>query len=200
MTTPAPPTRTLAERRREFVAHLHSLHSGLSSPNPRRVAECRQVLARLRRTFAGPRQQAEAYEVVFAHDPPESEQEVWLLVAGLFALHPQPRRRSREARSLGSSMGTLEQLRGSSTGRRFTQLLVVDKPALHHYLRQTIRLLVTENVPVDYDQLLDDLIVLLSDRYREDEAHRVRLRWARDYHRRPAARPTEDSEQTSPTP
>lgn len=190
MTTP------IVARRRAFTNYLYRLHSGLSSPIPQHVSESRQALARLRRGFSGPRQQAEAYNIVFAHDPPESEQEVWLLVAGLFALHPQPR---RHARSLGASMGKLATLRGSSVTRRFTQLLARDRDALAHQLRQTIRLLDTENVPVDYDQLLDDLVVLLGDRYRDDDAQRIRLRWAREYHRPAPRESIEDSDATADT-
>lgn len=190
MTTP------IVARRRAFTTYLYRLHSGLSSPIPQRVSESRQALARLRRSFSGPRQQAEAYDIVFAHDPPESEQEVWLLVAGLFALHPQPRRHSR---SLGASMGKLATLRGASVTRRFTQLLARDRDALAHQLRQTIRLLDSENVPVDYDQLLDDLAVLLGDRYRDDAAQRIRLRWAREYHRPAPRESTEDSEAPADT-
>ncbi|KOV83198.1 hypothetical protein ADL03_21265 [Nocardia sp. NRRL S-836] len=169
------------------------MHSGLSSGRAERVSQARQVLARLRRSFSGPRQQAEAYDIVFAHNPPESEQEVWLLVAGLFALHPQPRRNTR---SLGASMGKLATQRGASVNRRFTQLLARDRAALAHQLRQTIRLLDSEDVPVDYDELLTDLVTLLGDRYRDDEAQRIRLRWAREFHYRPAPREsTEDHDQ-----
>ncbi|WP_394614507.1 type I-E CRISPR-associated protein Cse2/CasB [Lentzea sp. JNUCC 0626] len=184
-------TTSIVERRQAFTADLYRLNSALASPVPHRVSEARQVLARLRRSFAGPRQQAEAYDFIFAHNPPEAEQEIWLLTAGLFALHPQPRRNTR---SLGASMGGLVSVRGESVTRRFTQLIARDRTALAHQLRQVIRLLNSEKVPVDYDQLLGDLVVLLGDRYRGDEAQRIRLRWAREFHYRPGAREsTEDS-------
>lgn len=175
-------TRTLHERRGKFTAYLYDLHRQANSNDPRRAAEARQALARLRRAFSGPRHQAEAYEYVFRHDPPVSEQETWLLIAGLFALHPQPRRQAHR-RSLGGSMGELEALRGGAASRRFTQLLARDRDSLPHHLRQTIRLLVSHDISVDFDQLLDDLVVLLGDRYRGSEAHSVRLRWAREFHR-----------------
>jgi CRISPR system Cascade subunit CasB len=187
-------TSSIIERRQAFTAHLYRLNSALSSPLPHRVAEARQVLARLRRSFAGARQQAEAYDIIFAHNPPEAEQEIWLLIAGLFALHPQPRRNTR---SLGASMGKLASVRGESVARRFTQLIARDRAALAHQLRQVIRLLDTENVPVDYDQLLGDLVVLLGDRYRGDEAQRIRLRWAREFHYRPGARESTKDSSTS---
>jgi len=182
VTVEALPSDSLAERRRAFVSYLYGLRTGLESTNPRRAAESRQALARLRRSFAGPRQEAEAYDVVFAHDPPQAEQEVWLLVAGLFALHPQPHPRKLARRSLGAAMGILVQRRGESVNRRFVQLVSVDPNGLPHYLRQAVQLLRAESVPVDYDQLLNDLLVLLRDSSRDDAAYRVRLSWARDFH------------------
>ncbi|MFC0107856.1 type I-E CRISPR-associated protein Cse2/CasB [Kibdelosporangium aridum] len=182
--TTAPGAASITERRAAFINHLYGLHHALSSPIPQRVSDARRILARLRRSITGPRQQAEAYDVVFAFDPPMSEQDTWLLVAGLFAVNPQPRSRTAGPRTLGASMRRLTELRGSSADRRFIQLLSVERTALPHYLRQTVRLLSTENVPLDYRQLLDDLVTLLDARRSEDEAHRVRLNWARDFHRR----------------
>jgi CRISPR system Cascade subunit CasB len=178
------PPDALAQRRHVFVTYLYGLCAGLDSTNPRRAAESRQVLARLRRSFAGPRQEAEAYDVVFAHDPPQAEQEVWLLVAGLFALHPL-RRPSGPQRSLGAAMSVLAQRRGESANRRFVQLVSVDRHSLPHYLRQAVQLLRTESVPLDYEKLLTDLVRFLSDNSRDDDAYRVRLNWARDFHIRP---------------
>lgn len=187
MTIEALPSDALAQRRRAFVDYLYGLRTGLDSTNPHRAAESRQALARLRRSFAGPRQEAEAYDVVFAHNPPQAEQEVWLLVAGLFALHPLPRPRGAR-RSLGAAMSVLVQRRGESVNRRFVQLVSVDKNGLPHYLRQTVQLLRTESVPLDYDQLLTDLVLVLRDNSRDDAAYRIRLGWARDFHIRPTPR------------
>ncbi|MCX9191432.1 type I-E CRISPR-associated protein Cse2/CasB [Carbonactinospora thermoautotrophica] len=180
------------DKRTAFVTTLYELYQGLD--HPRRAAESRRVLARLRRSFAGARQEAEAYDVVFRHDPPEREQEMWLLVAGLFALHPQPSGNGRD--TLGKAMRHLalppgERTRKASVNRRFTQLLAVDRDALPHYLRQAVQLLRAENVPLDYARLLDDLVDLLAGD--EDAAHRVRLAWARDYHRPEQARQADDT-------
>lgn len=183
-------TTTLQDRRRAFVDSLYHLQSGLSSSNTHQASASRQALARLRRTFTGSRQQVEAYEYVFAHDPPEREQDVWLLVAGLFALHPQARPRTRFRRSVGASMGELNATRPTAE-RHFTQLLAREPDALPHHLRQAVRLLATHAVPVDYTQLLDDLVILLG-APSSDMAHRTRLRWAREFHRprRPATTDT----------
>jgi CRISPR system Cascade subunit CasB len=168
------------ERRAKFIKHLHGLHHGASSGIPSWQATCRATLARLRRSLAGPAQQAGAYDVVFPYEPPTAEQEVWLLLAGLFALHPQPARR-RET-SLGSSLKALAKLRETSASRRFEQLLARDRDALPHHLRQLIRLLADEDIPINYSVLLDDLIELMGDNHREQTAQLVRLRWARDFH------------------
>ncbi|MFD1146007.1 type I-E CRISPR-associated protein Cse2/CasB [Saccharothrix hoggarensis] len=194
-------TDTLTQRRRTFVNYLHGLHYWASSDNPKRAGEARQALARLRRIFSGSRQQADAYEYVFPHDPPHDEQDTWLLVAGLFALHPQ-RRRAKDARrrSLGASMGELEAARGPAVTRRFTQLLARDRDALPHNLRQTVRLLSSHDIRVDFDQLLDDLVVLLGDDDQADQAHRVRLRWAGEFHRPPTTNTPQDKRTSADEP
>lgn len=178
---PAEPD-TPRQRRRLFVDSLYRCHAALGGER-RRAAEARRVLARLRRSFAGPRQEAEAYDVVFQYNPPESEQEIWLLLAGLFALHPQPRPSGDKRGSLGSAMRELAKRRGTSADRRFQQLLAADRNALPHYLRQAVQLLRTDNVALDYDRLLEDLITVLGPQSRDIDGRRTRLRWARDYHR-----------------
>jgi CRISPR system Cascade subunit CasB len=172
------PIRSLDERRRNFVQELYRLHRALTSQNPRLSGEARRTLARLRRSFNGPRQEAEAYDIVFPHDPPQREQELWLLVAGLFALHPHGD--TAKGRTVGGAMRLLADGRVSAQ-RRFTQLLSVDPRHLPHYLRQMIQLLRSGDVAVDYHRLLADLVLIDSSR---EAAHKVRLRWARDYHRR----------------
>ncbi|MFD9734626.1 type I-E CRISPR-associated protein Cse2/CasB [Umezawaea sp. NPDC059074] len=183
----------LAQRRDAFIDQLHKLHHGASSGIAKHQSDCRAQLARLRRSLNGPQYQVDAYEFLFKQNPPETEQETWLLVAGLFATHPQPGRSGR--RSLGTSMRDLRAKRTDSATRRFQQLLGRDRRALPHHLRQTIRLLASDSIPVNYGQLLDDLVVLLGERYREPEAHRVRLKWARDFHL-PDIKPTKAATST----
>ncbi|MEV4757553.1 type I-E CRISPR-associated protein Cse2/CasB [Micromonospora sp. NPDC049559] len=165
------------QRRRAFVQQLYRLHRALTSENPRLSGEARRTLARLRRSFAGPRQEAEAYEFVFPHDPPEREQKLWLLVAGLFALHPHGD--TGTGRSVGTAMRMLADERVSAQ-RRFTQLVSVDPDHLPYYLRQMIQLLRSDDVAIDYHRLLSDLVRMHSGR---EAAQEVRLRWARDYYR-----------------
>ncbi|MEV6813098.1 type I-E CRISPR-associated protein Cse2/CasB [Micromonospora sp. NPDC051296] len=168
---------TVDQRREAFVRGLYALHYAADSGSPRRSADARRTLARLRRSFTGGRQEAEAYDIVFPYEPPEREQQHWLLVAGLFALHPHGK--TTRGRSLGNAMRDLVEKRPSAA-RRFTQLLSVDVPALPHYLRQAIQLLRAEDVALDYHRLLTDMVDMQES---AEQAHRVRLRWARDYHR-----------------
>ncbi|GAB1819617.1 type I-E CRISPR-associated protein Cse2/CasB [Herbidospora sp. RD11066] len=180
------------ERRRRFVGHLYGLHTKLEVGNAHQVSEARRTLARLRRSLGGLRYEADAYAIVFPFDPPPSEQKAWILIAGLFALHPQPRPRNASGngfRSLGTSMRDLVAERASAE-RRFVQLLAVDQASLPHYLRQAVQLLSTDSIPLDYGRLLDDLVTLLREHADPERVHRIRLNWARDFHRpRPARSP-----------
>ena len=168
---------TVDQRRDAFVGSLYALHYAVTSGNPSRSGEARRTLARLRRSFVGGRQEAEAYDVVFPHQPPESEQKLWLLVAGLFALHPQGN--NARHRSLGAAMRDMVAARPSAA-RRFTQLLSVEPAALPHYLRQAIQLLRAGEIAIDYRLLLTHLVDM---QVSAEAAHKVRLRWAQDYHR-----------------
>lgn len=179
------------QRRGRFITHLYNLHSKLESGSAHQVAEARRTLAQLRRSLSGPQAAAEAYATVFPFDPPHAEQHAWILVAGLFALHPQPRPRpdsSRQSRSLGSSMRVLADKR-PSTERRFNQLLAVDPASMPYYLRQAIRLLAAENIALDYYRLLEDLVTIMDSRADPERMHRVRLYWASDYHRPQSSTP-----------
>lgn len=169
-------------RRHNFVDSLYRLGYGLDSANAAVASRSRRVLAELRRSMTGGRYQYDAYQYLVDHDPPESEQDAWLLVASLFALHPAACPASNRA-TLATAMGRLARQRGPAVTRRFTQLLGQDATTLSHHLRQCVRLLATGSTAVNYETLLDDLVVLTNSRSDPDEAHRVRLRWTRDYHK-----------------
>ncbi|MFF0146544.1 CRISPR system Cascade subunit CasB [Amycolatopsis sulphurea] len=171
-------TVPLDERRAAFVKSLYGLQAGLDSRNTALRAACRRTLAGLRRGLTG-QPGIGAQDIVFRHDPPEGELDAWLLVAGLFATHPNG---VGGRRSLGASMFALREKRKDSATRRFEQLLLRDRGGLPHHLRQVIRLLASDGIAVNYAGLLDDLVILLGDGYRGESAHRVRLRWARDFH------------------
>lgn len=186
------------DRRCDFVHHLYGLYQALNQDSPARP-KARQELARLRRSFAGPRHEAEAYGIVFRFDPPSTEQKAWLLAAGLFALHPQPPNAS--GRSIGGAMRLLSGPDGdpardghrASVRRRFEQLLSVDRQHLPYYLRQAVTLLRAGDITFDFYTLLDDLVVLLNSEFTADAAHAVRLRWARDFFRQPGGQKNPDT-------
>lgn len=170
----------VAERRRAYVRALYRLYHALDREPPV-ASRARQNLARLRRGFAGSRQEIEAYGVVLSFDPPVKEQEIWLLLGGLFALHPHAN--TAHGRSMGGAMRQLLDGRGVAVQRRLEQLLSVDRTALPHYLRQATTLLRAGEVGIDYHRLLDDLLVLVQPDSDADAVHAVRLQWARDFHR-----------------
>jgi len=172
-----------------FIGILLGLRQAADSANRSVAARARQDLARLRHSLLDGRQ-TEAYGVVFAKDLPASEtdQRVWVLVGGLFALNPDGTWHNGHSRSIGASMGALaRQGNSAAVERRFTQLLGRDPGSLPHQLRQVVRLLGDRGVAVHHGQLLSDLRHLLGPDPRGDEAARVRLTWARDYHRPPLA-------------
>ncbi|MFI7696736.1 type I-E CRISPR-associated protein Cse2/CasB [Nonomuraea sp. NPDC049655] len=185
-------------RRDAYITYLCGLENALRSDDRRRVSEARRVLARLRQSFVEGRQY-QAYEIVFQNDPPQgdgSEPETWLLVGGLFSLHPLNWRSGGGARSFGASLGSLQKKLGSPVvDRRLTQLLAKDKQTLPHYLRQTIRLLSAHDIPVRYERLLSDLLVLLGRDHRGDRASRVRLTWAQEYYTLASAKPAKGQDQ-----
>ncbi|MFM9538605.1 type I-E CRISPR-associated protein Cse2/CasB [Streptomyces turgidiscabies] len=196
----------IRQRRSDFVTYLYRLHRDMSADNKHAAAQARQSMALLRRCFTGARQEADAYDIVFDFNPPEAEQHIWLLTAGLFALHPQTRPQEHDRKtSLGAAMGRLGRERGDSVKRRFTQLVSVEAQAMPHYLRQALQLLRTESMPLDFYRLLDELTELLVDDPRSlnaDRRQRIRLTWARDYHRasRPASNGPDETDAASTTP
>lgn len=171
-------------RRRAYVAYLCGLESALRSNDRRRAAAARRTLAHLRYSFVDGRRY-QAYEAVFQRGQPQDseEAEIWLLVGGLFALHPLNWKNDNGPHSLGASLGRLrKKLDSPAVDRRLTVLLAKDRHSLPHHLRQAVRLLSAHDVPVNYRQLLEDLVVLLGKYHRGDRASAVRLRWAQEYY------------------
>jgi CRISPR system Cascade subunit CasB len=96
------------------------------------------------------------------------------VVGGLFAYHPD--HNQEEHYTLGKAFGKLRGESGSMD-QRFMALLATSSDALAKPLFQTISLLKTKGISVNYLRLLDDLC-----HWHHDE-NRIQKRWARDYFR-----------------
>lgn len=176
--------------RAAFITHLYELGDALERDG-HDTAQARRVLAQLRRSLTHGYQPA-AWQLVIEHSPPESEEQAWLLVAGLFATHPSPLTPRSDRLSLGAAL----QATGdhSATERRLQQLISVGPDSIDHYVRQALHVARAHNAPVDYLGLLNELIVLRAEPLNSQRSHRVRMQWARDFHRARAAadRPRND--------
>jgi CRISPR system Cascade subunit CasB len=129
-----------------FVAHLASL--------ARR--EDRGGLAALRKGLAAPPGTEPAcYPYVFPFIPPDLapwKERVAFTIASLFALHPE----STDRGNLGTSFRQIESP-SESTERRFVALLNAHPDDLPDHLRQAISLLRSNDVRVNWLQLLRDI-------------------------------------------
>lgn len=155
----------------------------------------RARLAALRRgLLLEPSQFYELYSVV----PPQVlegittvEVQRRLMVAVLFASHqgffPADGDEKKKRRNLGASLRLLAlKQAGGSLGpddelpeplkRRLDGLLAARSEDLFYHLRQVIRLLKTEEIPVDWERLLLDL------RYWDSDDRRVQWNWSRSFY------------------
>ena len=119
----------------------------------------RAALAALRRGLGKPPgTEPEMYRYIvplLPENPPPWQEKAFYLIASLFASHPV----SAAKGNLGNH---LAQARGENNAdaleRRFTALLSAHPDDLPNYLRQTISLLKSKDVPVNWDQLLNDVM------------------------------------------
>ena len=176
--------------RRAFLAGLRAANRNTAGANAAVAGAARARLAVLRRGLAGPRQQADAYAAVYEFDPPDGEEHTWVLIGALFALHPcDAQQNGRRPQPLAGALGRLAGERAggaAAVDRRFGQLVGVEDQSLAHHVRQAVTLLRGAAIPLDYDMLLDDLLVLLDTDPAPAAAQRrqrVRLRWIADYNR-----------------
>ncbi len=142
-------------RDREDRAALAALRRGLGRP-PGTVAEmCSYVVPWL------------------SDDAPWKEEEkerAYYLIASLFAYHPAP----GGVGNMGHHFAQARDPQGENTAieRRFTVLLAAHPDDLDVYLRQAVGFLRSKEVPVNWHQLLQDVLDWkCSDRY-------VQRRWA----------------------
>lgn len=147
-----------------FIGHLEKL----------REQEDRRALAILRRG-AG-RQPGNAFEMAPLVVPwvPEDRylEDGAFLVAALFALHPAPDGKG----TLGKAFARIA-TDSESIEQRFTALLNCNREDLPLHLRQAISLLHGKEVPVDWGQLLRDVLGW------DHESRYVQRNWSRDFWR-----------------
>ena len=93
-----------------------------------------------------------------------------LLVAALFALHPQ----SGGNGTLGKAFAHIPE-NNESTKQRFNALLNCHRDDLSYHLRQAVSLLRSREVPVDWRRLLRDVLGW------EHESRYVQRDWAREF-------------------
>lgn len=140
----------MTEVRHPFVDYLEKL----------RENEDRGAMAALRRGLGQPAGTVyETYRYVvpwLGEQASAAQEEAYFLIASLFAYHPQ----EGGSGNLGASFARTRQPEGDDTAveRRFTALLTAHRQDLPFYLRQAISFLRSREVPVDYHQLLRDLL------------------------------------------
>ncbi len=155
MTEPEPFVSYL-ETLREDRAALASLRRGLGQP-PGTVADMFPYVARWVPAQA-----------------PRALEEVYYLVAALFASHPE----AGGTGNMGDHFRRVVQADAESAAaveRRFTALLAAHPDDLHFYLRQAVSFLRSREVPVNWHQLFVDIR-----RWAHPERP-VQRRWARSF-------------------
>lgn len=152
----------------------------------------RAAMANLRRSLAfdlGTHIASYPYVEPFANNVDPWRRKMCYLVAGLYASHP---RHIATEHSFGKAMQQLTARRESgSLERRFITLLDADDEQLANRLRQMVALLRSDDIPLNYAKLLNDL------RYWRSPRRLSQQRWARDYYR--TTSPTETNEPATAT-
>jgi len=150
-----------------FIAALHRL----------RDHEDRGSLAALRRGLgAAPGSVSDMHPLVAPHAAgrPRAVADAMYTLAALFAMHPKSGGRG----SLGAALARVSRARGGAPGveRRLTRLLDAHREDLPALLRQAVALCRTEDIPVDWGQLLRDIGPAW-----DYEGRPVQRRWANDF-------------------
>lgn len=196
----------LEDHIRSVVARLQMAYL---SESPALFASASATLARLRRAIdSPPGADPTVWEVLFADwptelsaksDEPTIDERAAHAALTLYALHQQSKRQDRmhrEGRSLGLAVGELSRTMATpdAVRRRFDALSTAAsfRETIHHG-RGLVTQLRTSGISQDYGLLASHLRRLQTPR----TADQVRLRWARDFYRRPPgtkpASPTTDT-------
>ena len=155
----------MEEKEYPFVTYLESKRND------------RAALAALRRGLGHPRGTvADMYRYVvpwLPHESPPWQEDAYYRIAALFAYHPQEGGRG----NMGNHFARTRDPQGDNTAieRRFTALLGAHPDDLGDYLRQAVSFLKSEEVPINWHQLLSDVMGWgHPERY-------VQRRWARGF-------------------
>jgi len=159
-----------AERVERFVDYLETLESHGD----------RAAMAALRRSLGRPPGLAgEAHRHILWINPAEWEEPSYYLIAGLFALHPSHWRRKEEEKrtsNFGASFARLQaKVESKSIERRFVAILDSHEEDLAEHLRHAVSLLKSQEIAVDWVQLLRD------SRGWRHESRYVQRQWARAF-------------------
>jgi len=170
-----------------FISHLETL----------REQEERGALAALRRGLGSPLGTVPAmYPHILPWAPQNRRAEdACYIVGSLFALHPE----ANERGNLGTAFKTMKSLEErsgrkehESLEKRFVALLNCNRDDLPYHLRQAVSLLKAKDVPVNWQQLLRDILNW------DHEARFVQQKWAREFWQG-AVRETEAQEEEMAT-
>jgi CRISPR system Cascade subunit CasB len=159
-----------------FITHLETLQQ----------KEERGALAALRRGAGSP---PGTVASMYPHILPWVPRQRWAedaayVIGSLFALHPQP----GGTGNLGKALSMIPR-QTESLEKRFVALLNSHRDDLPHHLRQSVSLLKSSEIPVDWHQLLRDIL-----RW-EHKSRFVQQQWARDFwHKKDKGAPEPDTE------
>jgi len=159
----------MQERKHPFVEYLEGLRDD------------RAALAALRRGLGQPPGTvADMYRYVvpwLPDDAPPWREAAYYLIAALFAYHPK----GGGTGNMGRHLARARDPQGDNTAieRRFTALLAAHPDDLNTYLRQAVSFLKSKEVPVNWHQLLSDVLAWGNpDRY-------IQKQWASAFWGRP---------------
>jgi CRISPR system Cascade subunit CasB len=157
-----------------FISRLETLGGVAPESTPDRRA-----LAALRRSLAmWPKSPAEAVRVVAPFLPQQAtgwREDVYYLIAALFALHPCLSTQEAYGPSLGKALRQASGDGGLGPERRLVALLSCKSEDLPNHLRHAVSYLRARDVSIDYRQLMRDLS--WWDAVEVD----VQRRWGRDF-------------------
>lgn len=138
-----------------------------------REKENRAALATLRRALSGSIEHSLNTFRYIGHWLPQyaADQDNYILIAALFASHPKP----GGTGNMGDHMARLRMVdenKSKSAERRFMTLLTAHPDDLAYHLRQVVSLLSSQEVPINWAQLLYDV------QYWDHKERFVQRKWA----------------------